>query len=164
MFIYCILWLVGVTFHGFFVIIFFFLNTCSALNIVWMAKASASVSWLCYWDVCTWSVIVVGSTCLSLFSILWWDSCRENLKVQHLVYDERAAHSWWREMSLCLECPSVGEEFPHLPPVGIFVSCLPVDQRSSWASREMSLVAGVWRTLPVCRQKHAFVSQCWASS
>lgn len=99
-----------------------------------MAKASTSVAWFYCWDICTWSITVVGSTRLSLFSILWSGSCRENLNVGHLVCDEVAA------------CPLSGwEEFLHLLPVGTFLSLL--TEETAELCREMSLVAGAWKSI-----------------
>lgn len=67
-FIYCIPWFYEVTFSWLAFLTFW--NACSAY-LVWMAKASTSVAWFCCWDLCTWSLTVVGSTCLRLFSILY---------------------------------------------------------------------------------------------
>lgn len=108
---------------------------CLFNHFVWMAKAPPSVACFCCWNLCTWGITVVESTCLSLFFVLWWGSSGGNLKVGYLVYDECAACPWWsfeRDMSLfvCWTSTWMGGNTPssfcrHV--------CFCLDQRSSWA-------------------------------
>lgn len=138
---------------------------CSA-HFVWMAKASTSAVRSSCLDLCTRSITVVGSTCLRLFATLWWDS--SGLKVGHLVCNEHAACPQWsfkREMSLFVFWTSVWKG-------GISPSCSSRHLLSLfWSKKQLSclwrwvLSLGFGRACSlVCRQKYAFVSQCWASS